>query len=421
MSRIFEKLYSNEVDSLKHKVEKLNKRAKKIGCPEMSVKVIKEYTEKVDFNDAGYRLLTPRIVTFYDAELVGEPPKYDGWEFLATVVGYPNGKNMLKRNPFADQDIDISQYREAKSYCDHCRTTRFRKYTYLIINEEKEIFQVGSTCIKDFLGHTVNVFGAYAKILGDIEDMEIGDCGPRPIPMYLLSGFLPLACEVISQFGFVSKKKAYEDDTLYPTSSLIQDVEEGRSGNPNFKEYRDFEVTERSKKLAEKITEWGESLKDREYLNDYLYSISLLFETGVFDFRSYGLATSIVFAYKNEMGEIEKKKTDNKKPSEYVSEVGQRIEVIAKIIKVLPIESDFGGCDLYLMEDLEGNSLNWYSSGSGFVLKKGKNYQDWVYADTGDIVKFVGTVKAHKDYKGIKQTQFTRCTTKDITVCEENK
>lgn len=87
--------------------------------------------------------------------------------------------------------------------------------------------------------------------------------------------------------------------------------------------------------------------------------------------------------------------------SEWVGEVGERIEKVFRFDFVH--ESEFTVAPgpwgtrtsfMYLMSDEEGNVYKW-STGS--------------FHEKGEVLKMKGTVKAHAEYKGTKQTVVTRC------------
>lgn len=93
--------------------------------------------------------------------------------------------------------------------------------------------------------------------------------------------------------------------------------------------------------------------------------------------------------------------------SEYVGKIGERINIIATIVKVYDYEvlNYVGyGTDMksiVTFEDENGNCLVWKKS-SFFEFQEGTK------------VNLVGTIKEHSEYKGIKQTLLQRCKVKEI-------
>lgn len=102
----------------------------------------------------------------------------------------------------------------------------------------------------------------------------------------------------------------------------------------------------------------------------------------------------------SEIGEVLNNLRFDPSPSEYVGNIGDKLSLILKVIKVIPVESYYGVSNLHIMEDEETqNVFVWNTSTRALEL-------DRTYSVTG-------TVKAHKLYKNIKQTVLTRCKVKD--------
>lgn len=81
---------------------------------------------------------------------------------------------------------------------------------------------------------------------------------------------------------------------------------------------------------------------------------------------------------------------------EYFGNVGDKIQLSLKLVKVGGYETQFGYTSVYTFEDSENHQFVW-KTGCG------------IDADKGSMVTIKGSVKAHSEYKGIKQTELTRC------------
>ena len=96
----------------------------------------------------------------FEVELGGDAPSYNGWSFLATLDWDEHAGLVTRCAPGVEVVVDRDAL--VAGWCDHCRTTRTRKATYLVRNEETGVqLQVGSSCIKDFLGWTGSVCFIY--------------------------------------------------------------------------------------------------------------------------------------------------------------------------------------------------------------------------------------------------------------------
>ena len=83
-------------------------------------------------------------------------------------------------------------------------------------------------------------------------------------------------------------------------------------------------------------------------------------------------------------------------PSQYLGNIGDRIELEAEIIDIEKIETAYGIKARYTLCDEKGNMLEWFTG-----VRK-----DWL---KGNKKNFRGTVKELKRKYGINMTVLTRC------------
>ena len=81
--------------------------------------------------------------------------------------------------------------------------------------------------------------------------------------------------------------------------------------------------------------------------------------------------------------------------SEYIGEVGQRIEVQLTVKKAINLDGYYGASTMHIMEDESGNVFVWTTSA-----------KSW---EEGSSRLVRGTIKEHRVYKNVKQTVLTRC------------
>lgn len=88
--------------------------------------------------------------------------------------------------------------------------------------------------------------------------------------------------------------------------------------------------------------------------------------------------------------------------SEWVGEKGERMDLSVRLLFTKHVESDFGGSTLAKFADEDGNLFSTFSSGeAGYLLSQEK---------PEGFFPIRGTVKAHREYEGAKETQLTRVT-----------
>lgn len=81
--------------------------------------------------------------------------------------------------------------------------------------------------------------------------------------------------------------------------------------------------------------------------------------------------------------------------SEFVGEIGERIELTLTVTRAIDIENNYGHSMMYTMKDNCGNVYMWTTAA--------KNWTE------GSIKKIRGTVKDHRTYKNTKQTILRNC------------
>ena len=119
-------------------IEKLNRRAFKLDLEPITSVWGKAFT---DIND---NFLIP-------CDLTGPlSVNFAGWSFIATLQHLTTGENIIRN--ISDEFVVPLEYRSSGSDCQHCMVNRYRKDTYVVRHDSGKYFQVGSTCIKDFLG-----------------------------------------------------------------------------------------------------------------------------------------------------------------------------------------------------------------------------------------------------------------------------
>jgi hypothetical protein len=153
--------------------------------------------------------------------------------------------------------------------------------------------------------------------------------------------------------------------------------------------------------LVEKALAWLNSQsEDNNYMHNLKTACSLEYTT----YRNLGILTSLFptfnrdIEYQAEKAEQEKQralKQASEQKSMHIGTVGERIEINVKSFEcVTSWETQYGYTRIYKIVDVQGNVYTWKTSN---------------FIDDENIIKVKGTVKSHNEYRGIKQTEITRC------------
>lgn len=358
---------------VEEQIEKLNRRAAKLGLDAITLT-----WGKAILNDKD-ELLAPCDVT---GPLT---VSYDGWEFIATLQHLPTGENIIRA--ISDEYMIPLEYRESGSACEHCNTKRYRKDTYVVRHHSGEVKQVGSTCIKDFLGgNSPDNIMQRAGFVGElISFMEWAGNSPRVHDegIFHIVSFLAQTAACIRDYGWLSKTKANESGG---TATAIR-VQNNFSLSPGEKT---SVVTAADKQLAKEAAEWAENISDSDAeISDYLYNIRAIARSGMVGWRTMGYAASIVSSYKRTQDNTEAN-------SDHIGTIKVRQEFDLTLKRMSSGVSVYGEYHMFIFNDEQGNVVVWRASNPP-DLEEGKSY------------RIKGTVKAHTEYKSVKQTEINRC------------
>jgi hypothetical protein len=263
--------------------------------------------------------------------------------------------------------------------------------------------EVGSTCLKDFLGHDPSSFFFFAQIetkLDDmVEDFGLGSWGSGDPMHYSLIGILTLTSAIIKKYGWTSRSEAYDysynnggkvataDDVLDYLTKKNKTVEEK------------VELEDTDKEIAEKTIEYFKSLSNQD--NDYIMNCLKVIKMNRVSHKRLGIACSMIQVYRNNLKkELEKA---NELPSEWFGNIGSRLEDCEVICTFKTFcETQFGTSVLYKFQHVDGDVYKTFYSGHTWEVEQGEKVRLW------------GTVKKHDEWNGKKETMLTRCKVKEL-------
>ncbi len=414
---------------LDYRLEKLNKRARRLKLPEITTRVL-SVIEPTKGGPKGRQRK-------WEIEILGLAPKLPGWAFVGTLEHLPAG-NVLRVLP---GEAVPEAFRSAKAWCAHCNKARNRKDTYLVRSDAGELKQVARTCLKDFMGHaSPERFGFLAETIRDMEELGGEGC-MRSAPLsFGIIEFLSVVAAACRQFGFtsVSAARAYAEKS--EGHGLVQTTI-GRvwfelDPSPQACETKRkrpisevIDVKPEDEALAVDALAWARALPEAQS-SDYMHNlrISASKDWLAFNDRSGGILASLVSAYQREVLKQEQERTrkatfaEMAARSTYQGEVGKRQDWTLKLTKKFDLgpgdysregESRF----LFAFEDEAGNRFTWFSGNAGVyktieIMSADAHalpYDVFEPYEEGKTYVVRGTVKRHDEYKGIKQTVLSRC------------
>lgn len=359
----------SEIDVAKtlSKAQKLASRGKNKGLSGGFEVRIESRSEVVNGVQGEYSVLV----------IEGEPVKFNGWQFVG-VAEFIEGKALTKS---IAGGVEIKSSDVKVGYCEHCQKTRSRSKVIFVQNQEGKISQVGSSCVKDFLGWE---FSASALVTEEDFQQEFGGFAGGSYSGFDTLGVLATAVCAVEKTGYVPSGSGLS------TKEVVWDkLNGGFHGVSKWKELVGQEVTDAHRAKAQELLEFGKNFEgDSGYAQNVRIVSGLTFQK----YSTAGILISLLKAYQRQTEEKVEKKVYK---SEILAPVGEKIEVEVTVLGENTFESQFGLTTLYTFESGE-YQLKWFSS-------RGLN------VEIGSKLKLKGTVKGTDEYKGTFSTVLTRC------------
>lgn len=384
-------IYEGNLDRLEKKLKRIFNKCKAYGCDFHYEQTGEEFRELKDEKGNKY---TARFVL---VEAEGTAVIND-WEFVAELEHTEKG-NIIT----GVAGIEVPErYYTTTPVCEHCNSKRYRKNTYIVRNKTTgEFKQVGKSCLKDFThGMSAEAVTQYMSLFDTLIEGETPEPGCSYQRYVNTKEYLSYVAETIRHFGYTRSS-----DEGISTAIRALDFYDAAHGRAVTKEYLqdlldkmrsvNFDIdSDLTVKLVSDALAWvSEQEENSNYIHNLKTACSLEYVKG-----NFGLYASLFPAYDRDLERTAKRKAvlDIEQSSEYVGEISDRITVKVQSVKcVTSWETDFGVTHIYKIIGADGNVYTW---------KTGK-YID----DTVDEMSITGTVKAHTEFRGIKQTELTRC------------
>lgn len=374
-------------------IAKVNKRAAKLGVEGFTLVKGRAFDKRIP-PQAGE---AERFVSVVPVTIDGPTIKAPGGWKLAGRVDFEDGATIVNSKPGTELP---ARFRSIRPTCEHCNSDRQRNAVFVFSREGDDYMQVGRQCLKDYLGHdpaaALWAASEYGGVFDDIDrelDEDRASGGGRS-QLVGLDDVMTAAAWAVREFGFTSRKA--EEDSGGAKLATSSDVSGALFGKREREDYLK-RVTESDKEKAAAVVAWVQSeWGDRgDAASDYEYNAVELTGRRAVHVRRIGLLTSLVAAYDRAN---EEKVAKEKRVNAYVGAVGERREFDAVYSGENWFDTAYGRMCIARFDTPEG-----------LVVYKGNSpwWPDSMKA--GDPIKFVGTIKAHDDYKGTKQTLVLRC------------
>lgn len=374
------------LEEFEKKISHISKKFQKYGGSSVSYKKGELYYKKVKHDG---NIFTIRV---FPVEVEGSA-RVDNWEFIGTLEHHNNG-NIIKRY---NMNIEIPErFKFSKNICEHCHTNRYRTNLYIIYNTETgEFKQIGKSCLKLYTGGlSAEHVAAMMEFMDWLEEDDGGYCIDSFYDRnYMeIEEVLCVAQAVIAKYGYTKTDR--EPSTKSIVSTIVQ-FDIGRAEREFRMEMPEESsiYTESALQMVKDMISYYLSLDDD---SEFTHNIKVLLSEGYCNKKNIGLLAYLPFGYQKakEKTERECKQIESNSVYDYFGEIGKRYKELKVTLSILTsYDTEYGITYIYKMEDSKYHVFTW---------KTGKGFEPGTYTATMSI-------KDHKEYRGQKQTEVTRC------------
>lgn len=387
---------------LLEEVERLNRRALKLGLTPIVTSTIKDEWRP----RPGQAGVTDRWIT---AELVGDAPIISGYQFAATIVHEMNGNAIINLMSGFHAQIPPA-YKGTGPWCDHCKTKRQRTDTYLVYHTEHGFKQVGSSCMKDFLGHKsphaiaawLEDIHALTERLSD-ETGEYGGVTHRAVEFLDTRQVVATAAAIIRTYGWVSRATSREKGGP-ATADYVHDylLSQGQYAD---RVRSEVSISDADVAKAINVIDFvRDELSERPGLDDYHSNLVIALSGDQMNVRNIALATSAVPVFwREEKQRATTQTATGAASSQWIGEKEQRYDFTLKVTRFDHKPREDGSfMHIVWLVDPTGNFFKWFASNPPAKWEKEPD-------GAGRWWLVRATVKDHTEWNGKKETLLTRC------------
>jgi len=333
----------------------------------------------------------------FDVTITGEPPRYAGWRFVAAVDSVDGG-TVLRYPPGAEATVANDQVRAGE--CDHCRTHRARRSTVLIAHEDTgQLLQVGRSCLKDFLGHST------LPVLLTLDDVtaNFDRSHTSAATSWDTASVLAYAWAAVETFGW-TPASASEYGRL-PTRDVVRLALTGGRGADDIRTALAPHIAEATTRASQVRDELLASLTSTA---GYEANLVAILRGEAVDTRHLGLAVSAITAHQRLQADRQRVQARERAAAtvDHAGAIGDKVTLSGTVTTALRVDGyTYRSPDqVMLVVDC------------GTAAAKMTTSAAWAYqVKVGDPLTVTGTVKAHSEWQGIKQTVLTRPKQLDTT------
>lgn len=386
---------AHRVDTLHDALDKLADRARSQGFEGAPPRIVsKEYRRRVRAIDPEVDMMLDaddprRFEPGYDIEVRrGQLALPGGWTLLGVVDLASASEPLVNVTGSADSD----RYFTVGDVCEHCHRRDVGRNKLIVVADEAGTeMAVGTTCVRDFLGHSpeqiLSVLAAIRDFEASLDDEPEDErgMGSRAPTAWDTETVVATAAALIERFGY--RRADDENATKWDLTILLS----ART---------DRDARELADQLApvppERVTaalQWARDLTDG---SDFSRNMATIADSDWVGERALGQAAYIYEGFRrDETRRIEAEaQAAAQSGSVHIGEVKERLVITAEVLTTKTFENDWGVKVLVKAITDDGDMVVWWCSGR--------------CPDEGDRITGKATVKSHGDFNGVAETTVQR-------------
>lgn len=338
-------------------------------------------------------------------------------EITVTVTGAPvwdgvwrpagslsvDSLGVVTAKTFGTDDDLASRHRELAGQCAHCRKTRKRAVTVLMHNAATgEVRPVGRSCLDDYTGGTVRAdLLADLLALGERVAQAFGVIAAGEPDSAPTVDVVAIAQKIVDRYGFIRSGQGTrtQDDTR---TQLRKTIAPAIGEGPV--DFAPAELTEAERQHARDAI--AAVLADQG-TGDYLGNMQAVVAQEWCQITGKGSKLGLLASLPNaaeraheaalRRAEREREEAARKTlPDAWIGEVDTKVEFTGRVDSAVEHHTDYGYTYLVKVETPDGLVKMWTKAAAMVEL------------EAGQVVTIAGTVKAHDEYKGRRETTISR-------------
>lgn len=401
----------SQYENFINRIERFNRRCVKLNVPNLVLVEGEKFDHKVYYDTGRVKVskLQYMTVTIPDLRLSTD------WELIGMIETNSLRVNDMVFNivkPLNDVDT-IDEYAIGDFGCDHCHREMTRTKLLVVKNiSTNERKLVGSSCVKDFIGHNIEgalfLAGITTESFGAYYDEE------RVALTFGLKYIVQQSVGAIIYDGgkYVSKKSLRDGKSEYTTCGIVEgNIAKCSSFNENDPPY-DYDsdvVMKEVDLIMEELKALSETLVNG-IDNSYSRNVAIMVARDFVCPHEIGYIVSYVGKWWIDNKGVTKDTSSifyyDPKQSEYIGAVGDKLELLIEVEKVTESKSDFGGFLIFGHQMFTNNRFMLYSSKQNDLFTYDGTTIRWKDKTIYKIRATVKSVSEHEKYG--KSTMLTR-------------